>query len=117
MRLLPAGRLRYSVQFQTRSTAQDSFGQQSVAWVDAFPATNAEVKPLSGRELEAAQQITAEVSHKVTVRYRPELENPAVAAAMRIVFRGRYFNIQTSLNEDERNVFITLLTVEGLNHD
>ena len=116
MRLLSAGRLRYSVQFQSRSTEQDSFGQQSVAWVNAF-TTNAEVKPLSGRELEAAQQITAAVSHKVTVRYRPELENPAVVAAMRIVFRGRYFNIQASLNEDERNVFITLLTVEGLSHD
>ena len=116
MRLLSAGRLRYAVQFQRRSSAQDSFGQQAMVWVNAFTA-NAEVKPLSGRELEAAQQVTAEVSHKVTVRYRPELENPAVAAAMRIVFRGRYFNIQTSLNEDERNVFITLLTVEGLNHD
>ena len=115
MRLLSAGRLRFTVQFQRRATTQDTFGQQSTAWVNAFTA-NAEVKPLSGRELEAAQQVTAEVSHKVTIRYRDEFANPASAAAMRVVFRGRYFNIQAPLNEDERNVFITLLTVEGLNN-
>ena len=116
MRLLSAGRLRYAVQFQRRSSAQDSFGQQAMVWVNAFTA-NAEVKPLSGRELEAAQQVTAEVSHKVTVRYRQDFANPLLVAAMRIVFRGRYFNIHASLNEDERNVFVTLLTSEGLNND
>lgn len=114
MRLLSAGRLRYTVVFQRRSATKDGFGQQLLAWVDAFTA-NAEVKPLAGRELEAAQQVVAEVSHKITVRYRAELADPKISAAMRVVFRGRYFNIQASLNEDERNVFITLLTVEGMN--
>ena len=110
------GQLRHSITVQRRNTTQDSFGQQSVAWVDAFTA-RADVKPLSGRELDAAQQMTAEVSHKVIIRYRPELASPSVAAAMRIVFRGRNFNIQAAINEGERNVFITLLTVEGLNND
>ncbi len=109
-----AGRLRKSVRFQTRDTSVDSFGQQVTTWIDAF-STRASIEPLTVREQFAAQAVQSEISHRITVRYRPELANPTSVAAMRVVYGTRVFNIIGALNIDERHAIVEISATEGLN--
>lgn len=110
-----AGDLRHRVTLQQRSTAADSLGQQLTTWTDLFTVW-AEIESLTARELLAAQAVQSEVSHRITVRYRAELANPIAVSPLRVVYKGRYFNIGGALNVDERNRTIELLAGEGLNN-
>ena len=109
-----AGKLCKSVRFQTRGASVDNYGQQVTTWTDAF-STRASIEPLSVREQFAAQSVHSEISHCITVRYRSELANPAVVAAMRVVYGVRVFNIIGALNIDERHAIVEISASEGLN--
>lgn len=67
------------------------------------------------REQFAAQAVQSEISHRITVRYRPELANPTSVAAMRVVYGTRVFNIIGALNIDERHAIVEISATEGLN--
>ena len=67
-----AGRLRDRVRIEKPVETRDSGGQPGKAW-EAVAEVYACVEPLSGRELWQAAQVRADVSHKATVRYRPDL--------------------------------------------
>ncbi len=110
---MPAGMFRKSVQFQTRDLSVDSYGQQVTTWTDAF-TTRASIEPLSARALFAAQVVQSEVSHRITVRYRAEFANPAMVAAMRVLYATRVFNIHGALNIDERRAIVEISASEGL---
>lgn len=112
---MEAGKLCRRILFQRRDTPLDSYGQQVTSWSDAFTAW-ASIEALSARELFAAQAVQSEVTHKITVRYRAELANPAVVAAMRVVYRGRIFNIQGATNVEERNRTVEIFVSEGVNN-
>jgi SPP1 family predicted phage head-tail adaptor len=112
---MQAGDLRKRVMFQQRSVATDSFGAQAVTWTDLFPAW-AQIEGLTTREILAAQAITSDVTHRITVRYRATLSNPSAVAALRVLYGSRIFNISGGINVDERNVEIELLATEGLNN-
>ena len=105
---------RKSVKFQTRDLSVDSYGGQVTTWTDAF-TTRAAIEPLSARELFAAQAVQSEVSHRITVRYRSELANPALVGAMRVLYGTRVFNIQGAININERHGIVEISASEGLN--
>ena len=109
-----AGALGQRITLQQRTIAQDATGGQLATWTDVATAW-AEVTPLSGRELIAAQAVASETSHQITLRWQPAFVDPKRVAARRIVFNGRQFNINAAINEDERNRMLTLLVSEGLN--
>ncbi|MDD2728176.1 phage head closure protein [Malikia sp.] len=109
-----ASDLRHQVTLQRRDTTRDTTGGQVTSWTDVC-TTRAGIAALSGRELQAAQAIHAEVTHSVTLRYRPEFVNPTQAAALRLLFKGRVFNIAFVDNLDERRREINLVCSEGLN--
>jgi len=109
-----SGNLRKRLTFQTRQTTEDSLGQESTSWVDAFTVWG-EIDALTGRELIAAQGVQSSVTHTITVRYRSELQNPKQVAAMRVLYRSRVFDIHAAMNEDERNRVVSILAEEGLN--
>lgn len=116
-----AGDLRHRVSVQQRVTSQDSFGGQSLVWTDiVFPSPDgkipAHIQPLNGRELMAAQAVQSETTHSITVRYNAVFSRPEDADKLRIVWKGRIFNITASINEDERNRMVTLSATEGLNN-
>lgn len=108
-------RLNKSVVFETQSTTRDSFGQPAATWSTAVTAF-AEITPLTGRELIAAQAAQSEVTHRVTVRYVAALANPKMVAAMRIKYGTRYFNIKSVTNMNEANRVIVLMCTEGPNN-
>ena len=111
---LRAGALGQRITLQRRSVAQDPTGGQLAIWTDVATVW-AEVVPLSGRELITAQAVSAETSHQITMRWQPAFADPKTVAALRVVMNGRCFNINASINEDERNRTLTLLVSEGVN--
>lgn len=104
-----AGSLRRRVTLQSRATAHDAYGQQSTSWA-TVATTWADIQPLSGRELLSAQAQQAETTHKVLIRYRA-----GVTSAMRLLYQGRVFNIQSVTDPDMAHVTLELLCSEGLN--
>jgi SPP1 family predicted phage head-tail adaptor len=111
-----AGTLTRLVTFQALGASPDSYGGQPSAagtWTDV-KSVYAAIEPLSGRELLAAQQLSIDVTHRITVRYDAALADPRIVAAMRVVYGARYFNVRAAMNIDEGNRVIELAATEGL---
>ena len=100
--------LRFFVEFQSKSPAQDSFGQPLDDWAPVFTA-RAKIEPLTGRELFAAQQVNAETTTRITIRYRT-----GVDASMRIQYAGVNYNIQSIIDLDMRRALLIMLCDSGL---
>jgi len=101
------GKLRHRVTIQKVTVTQDAdTGEVSETW-STLGQVWAEVAPLSGRELFAAQQVEAQVSHQVTTRYRGD-----VTPNMRISHNSRTLNIESVINPGERNRELQLLCTE-----
>ena len=104
---------------QTRSTTLDSVGGQSTVWAD-LASVYADIAPLSGREMMAAQAMQSSVTHKIIVRYQPLFADPKAVAAMRAVWIKdgitRIFNISSASDDDERRKYMTISATEGLNY-
>jgi SPP1 family predicted phage head-tail adaptor len=104
-----AGRLTKRVTFQERSTTLVGAGDQSETWSNSFNDWVA-LEPLSGRELIAGASVQNVSTHRVTMRYRDD-----VNARMRIKYGDRYFNITSPpRNTDERNRELVFEAQEGL---
>lgn len=112
---MKAGTLRHVVSIQQRSATIDSVGDVSDSWSTLISA-RAEVRPLNARELFAAQATQSEVTHQVTVRWRPELTPPTQASAYRVLFGARVLAVHGVMNMDERNREVRLLCSEGLSN-
>lgn len=106
---LRIGELNRQIKLQQRASSQDTYGQQVNTWSDVC-TTWAHIRPLSGRELIAAQAVQSEVSHEIVIRYRP-----GITAAMRAVYQGRFFNILAVLDQDTQHRSLVLQVSEGLN--
>jgi SPP1 family predicted phage head-tail adaptor len=101
------GKLRKRVQLQHLARNQDSFGE-AVSSYTPYATVWASVEPLQGRELEHAQQISAEVTHRVTIRY-----NAAVTSEHRVVYGNRTLEIEAVINPEERNEMLVLMCKEA----
>jgi SPP1 family predicted phage head-tail adaptor len=92
-----AGELRHRIEIQENTPAKNSLGED----VDTWTTVNkrwAKVEPLTGRELQVQVQISADVTHRVTMRFYEGL-----TAKHRIRFNGRIFAINAVLNIEERD--------------
>lgn len=91
-----AGKLRHKIEIQSVSGSENDFGERVDEWTtDA--TVSAAIEPLRGSERLLAQQVQANVSHLIIMRYR------AVTSDQRVKFGSRIFDIQAVLNIDERN--------------
>jgi len=104
-----AGTLRHQVVIQTPTETQDSQGQPIKSW-GTFATVQAAVLPLKGREFFDAQQINAETSTKIIIRYIP-----GVTQKMRVSYDSKLYNIQAISNVGERDRQIELMCGEGVN--
>ena len=112
-RTIQAGRLRHVVQIMSPATQQGLMGGPVTADMVAFATLRASIESLQGRELYSAQQMVAEVTHKVTVRWCA-----GIKAKMDVWFSTgspsvtRQFQILYVLNTDELNKKLVLFCVE-----
>ena len=103
-----AGRLNKRITLQSATTARDGHGQPVETWA-AVATVWAAIEPIRGREYFAAQQFSAETTHRVTIRYRS-----GVSPQWRVVFGSRTFRIESVINPLEKNERIELMCVEVL---
>jgi len=100
------GSLRKRVSYQTYLTSWKANGQENRQWTTAWTSW-ASVEPLSGREIQAAGHTTATLSHRITLRYRPDVHPQG-----RFSMGGRTFNIVSVVNEGERNTTLVVNALE-----
>lgn len=105
---MQAGKLSHRIKLQqmTGAGGQDSTGQPQETWTDVAEVWAA-VEPIRGREYFAAQQVNAETTHRVRIRYLV-----GVTPMMRILFGARVLRIEAVINVDERNRELQLMCVE-----
>ncbi len=108
---LAAGKLRDRVTLQDQVQTQDpDTGEMLVAWQDVAELW-ANVEPLSVREFIASAAGQSEVTARITIRYRT-----GITASMRMLHRGKVYNIHGVLADKESGLeFLTLPVSEGVN--
>ena len=107
---LAAGRLRHSVDLESRSYAQDPVtGDNTLTWVRQA-TVRAAIEPLSAREFVAAQATQSEVVARIIIRYRSDID-----ASWRVVHRGKIYNIQGVLPDIDSGIeYLTLPVSQGV---
>jgi len=100
------GQLRHRVTLQQAVEQDDGYGGRTVTWQDVATVWAA-VEPLRGDERYRAQQVRAQLSHRVTIRYRP-----GVRPGMRVVYGGRLLAITAVIDPEERHERLELLCEE-----
>ncbi len=110
---IEAGKLRHLINIVKPAATQDSFGGVSIDQADEtiFARVWAKIETLTQsrylREVYAAQQKVAQISHLITIRWLP-----GVASNMNVVFRNRLFQIQGAADPDENQHVLVLLCLE-----
>lgn len=102
------GRLRHLITVQEAVETTNSVGEVAETWTE-LDQVWAAIEPISGREFQAVQQIAAETTHKVTIRF---LEG--VTAKHRVLFGSRVFDILAVRDVEELGRFMDLLCRERL---
>ena len=105
---IAAGTLQHRILIQSRTAVQDGYGQQQDAYSDVR-TTWASVRAASSREVYAASGFVSQLTHVITIRYSA---SAAVSAGMRVLFRGRVFDIQAVSDPDETRTVLNLYCME-----
>lgn len=100
------GDLRHRITFQKSNKTPDGYAGNTEIYQDVVTVW-AQVDPLTGREYFYAHQIKNEVSHRVRIRYRTD-----VNVEMRIKYGERYLQIESMIDKGERREFLELLCLE-----
>lgn len=106
--MVRAGRLRDRVTIEEKTDGDpDAKGTRSPSW-SAFATRWARIVPLTGREMYTADQVYAEATHRIELRYLAD-----ITPAMRVTFGSRVFDIEGVIN-DERMRETHLLVSEDV---
>jgi len=101
------GQLTKRVTLQAPSASADSYGATGSTWTDVADVW-ASIEPIQGREFFSAQQVNAEATHRIRIRYRA-----GVTAAMRLKYGARFFELTAPpINTGERDNELVLMCVE-----
>jgi SPP1 family predicted phage head-tail adaptor len=103
-----AGKLRHAVTVQSVTDGTGTRGAPTKT-AATFATTWASIEPLSGAELWRAQQVSAEVTHRVLLRHLS-----GVTPKMRIKYGSRTLEVVSVLNLEERDRELELLCRELL---
>lgn len=101
-----AGALRHRITLQQPIETQDEFGEVVITWQDVASVW-AEVADLSGREFFAAMQTVSEITTRVRLRHRSDVET-----RWRMVVGARVLDIQAVIDPDGRKRELLLLCRE-----
>lgn len=105
------------IMVQSTIEIDDGYGGRSTTWSDELPLW-AVVEPTTGREIYVNAQLQSRVDAEFLIRYQPTLSDTTSAAARRIVYGSRIYNIKAVRNlsgdlKTEGAEFQQLLCVEG----
>ena len=100
------GKRQKRVGIQTKQTVRDEAGGTIDTWVTGNTVW-AHIAPASGKELFAGEQVKAEVTHKITMRFYS-----AMTTRKRIIYGTRIFDVNFIKNIDERDCYQEMLCKE-----
>lgn len=102
-----AGELRHRITIQQLIETRNELGEIiEQSWQD-FATVWAAVEPLNGREYFNSQQINAEITTRIRIRYRA-----GIKPNMRVVYGERIFDIQSVIDIEERHAEMHLMCKE-----
>ncbi|WP_273845725.1 phage head closure protein [Halalkalibacter alkalisediminis] len=101
-----SGKLNRRISIKEEKKIKDIGGGQTTQPLP-IADTWASINTLTGREFWQAQQMEAEVSHKITIRYRKGIKRSQV-----VFYNERKFDIEYIFNRDEANKFLELYCLE-----
>ena len=107
MSVIAAGDFDQRVTLQSRNTAKDAYGQDTITWTDVCTVW-AQVQALRGREFFAAAQVQQEQTVKVRIRYRSD-----VLTTWRLVWQGRNHDITGAIPVG-RNDMLEIMCLAGV---
>jgi SPP1 family predicted phage head-tail adaptor len=99
---LTSGELTRRVTIQSPSDADDGGGGSERTWTTVATVW-AKIEPGTGREFLAAQQLTPELSHLITIRWRSD-----VNAKCRAVYGAQVFAIEAVADIDTKHERLVL---------
>lgn len=100
------GELRHRITFQKLTATTNENGFEIEDWQD-YKTVWAAITNLHGREYFEAAAVKAENTVKFTIRYVPNIES-----TMRILFKGKQYNISSIDNIKYANKFIEIKALE-----
>ena len=103
-----AGTLRHKVIIQVGTEAQDGFGGVTLTWA-TFATVWAAIEPISGKEFFDSQQVNAEVTTRIRIRYLA-----SVTPKMRVLHGARIYRIESTVDLNERTRELHLMCVEDV---
>lgn len=103
-----AGQLRHRLKLQEATETRDGHGGITRDW-ETYTVRWGSVEPLRGRELFAAQQVNAEITHRVRLRHCGDL-----TTSHRLVLGTCNLNILSILNPEERNRELEVMCKEAV---
>lgn len=99
------GKMRYRIKFLKYTATTDTDGFVSREW-NEYCTVWADVTPISAKEYFSLDTETAEVTYKIYVRYRPDIDT-----TMRVVWNNKTYLIVSVLG-DVRNNIMTIMAKE-----
>ena len=110
--MIQAGKLRHRVTVEQFTSELDTDGEEVGGWMAVFDRPiSAEIHPLSGRELMAADAAQSKVNTRIIVRFRTEFR-----ASMRVLHRSTIYNIEAVIPDpDSGTRYATLMCTSGIN--
>jgi len=105
--MLGAGELNRQITIQIAQKTRDAAGAETLTWATFASGVWSRIKPTSGNERYINQQMIAEVTHEITIRYRY-----GIKPTMRILYGRRTFDILAMHDVDEGHYEIRLICKE-----
>lgn len=96
---MPAGKYRQRITIQRSTNFMGDWEDVATVWAD--------VRPISAREKVERASIEQNITHRMDIRYRGDIDS-----RMRVLYRGRIYQIEEILNPGERNAELSLLVEE-----
>lgn len=103
------GKLRHKGEIQSCTETPDSFGEPTKGWVKLYDVW-CDIKPLNGTEKYVSAEKHATSTHQVIIRY-----SSGISPKMRLVSRGRTFEIKSAFNVNEKDRMMQLIVEEQVN--
>jgi SPP1 family predicted phage head-tail adaptor len=106
-----AGKLRHRITIQKPGLTQDPISGEMVPGWEEVRKVWADKRPSSAREFKQSAATQSEITGEFQIRYRDGID-----ASMRILHRGKVYNIEGVLPDDESGLqWLTLPYSEGVN--
>lgn len=103
-----SGKLRHVITIEQPTDGHGAtYNEGTLTFADLYANIRAAVIPLTGKELFGQSKVEAGVSHRVEMRYRPD-----ITPKCRVQFKGRTLEIVSIINLEERNKELHLMCWE-----